>query len=56
MFANCNSLEEINLSSFNTNNVKDMSNIFANCNSLKKINVSSFNTNNVESMSNFLKL
>jgi len=51
LFYECLSLEEINLSSFNTNNVTNMSNMFNGCSSLKEINLSSFNTNNVTDMS-----
>ncbi len=46
MFYTCTSLESINLSSFNTNNVKNMSYMFSCCNSLKSINLSSFKINN----------
>ena len=50
MFARCSSLQSINLSSFNTTNVKDMSRMFCGCGSLRSINLSSFNTTNVEIM------
>ena len=39
MFSRYSSLQSINLSSFNTTNVKDMSLMFAGCLSLKKENV-----------------
>ena len=39
MFWECSSLQSINLSSFNTTNVKDMSLMFSDCSSLKKENV-----------------
>ena len=39
MFSGCSSLQSINLSSFNTTNVKDMSCMFHGCSSLKKENV-----------------
>ena len=39
MFSECSSLQSINLSSFNTTNVKDMSDMFCECSSLKKENV-----------------
>ena len=39
MFSECSSLQSINLSSFNTTNVKNMSCMFAECSSLKKENV-----------------
>ena len=40
-------LTNINLSNFNTNNVKDMSFMFYECSSLTNINLSNFNTINV---------
>ena len=51
MFLGCSSLESIDLSSFNTNNVTNMSCMFCKCSSLKSIDLSSFNTNNVTNMS-----
>ena len=39
MFSGCSSLQSINLSSFNTTNVKDMRCMFYGCSSLKKENV-----------------
>ena len=39
MFSECSSLKSIDLSSFNTTNVKDMSSMFSFCSSLKKRNV-----------------
>ena len=51
MFLFCESLESIDLSSFNTNNVTNMSGMFSVCESLKSIDLSSFNTNNVTDMS-----
>ena len=39
MFSGCLSLETLDLSSFNTTNVKDTSYIFLSCSSLKKENV-----------------
>ena len=47
MFSECNYLTNINLSSFNTQNVIDMSFMFNGCNSIKNINLSTFNTQNV---------
>ena len=49
MFSYCSSLKEINLSSFITNQVTDMSFMY-NCSSLKEINLSSFITNQVTNM------
>jgi len=34
MFGNCNQLIELNVSSFNTSNVKSHSGVFSNCNKL----------------------
>ena len=50
MFSNCPSLKSIDLSSFNSSNVIDMSGMFSVCSSLKSIDLSSFNTNNVSNM------
>ena len=44
MFSGCNSLKNINLSNFNTQNVTDMSAIFYACDSLMDVNLSNFNT------------
>ena len=51
MFANFNQLTELDLSVFDTQNVKWMHQMFQNCNSLKSLNLSSFNTENVSTMS-----
>ncbi len=53
MFSRCSSLQSINLSSFNTTNVEDMSYMFSGCSSLQSINLSSFNVTNVNDM-NFM--
>ena len=39
MFDGCSSLNSINLSNFNTNNVTDMRYMFSGCSSLKKENI-----------------
>jgi surface protein len=44
MFMNCDSLKEINLFKFNTENVNNMSYMFYNCKSLKNLYISNFNT------------
>ena len=49
---NCISLSTLNISNWNTVNVKNMSHLFTNCNSLKSLDLSSFNTSNVNSMDN----
>ena len=51
IFFNCSSLTSLNLSNFNTNNVKYMSGMFCYCSSLTFLNLSNFNTNNVTNMS-----
>ena len=50
MFANCTSLENLDLSSFDASNVSDMYAIFYNCISLKNLNLLSFNTSKVLDM------
>ena len=49
-FELCNNLSNLNLSSFNTANVKDMSSMFSGCSSLIDLDISSFNTANVKDM------
>jgi len=51
MFWDCSSLESIDLSSFDTSKVNDMSSMFNSCSSLESIDLSSFNTSNVNDMS-----
>ena len=55
LFNNCSSLNSLNLSNFNTNNVKYMSFMFCNCSSLNSLNLSNFNTNNVTDMNNMFE-
>ena len=50
MFYCCSSLLSINLSSFNTTDVKHMGGMFLDCSSLKYIDLSQFNTANVKFM------
>ena len=50
MFYECKSLKELNLSNFNTNNVRNMEYIFCGCSSLQELNLSNFNTSNVYNM------
>ena len=50
MFYGCSSLNELNLSNFNTDNVTDMESMFSLCSSLKELNLSNFNTNKVTNM------
>lgn len=50
MFSSCKSLSELDLSSFDTSNVTDMSGLVSYCSALKSINLSGFNTEKVETM------
>lgn len=50
MFSKCESLKELDLSSFNTSNVTNMEYMFEDCKNLKKIDLSSFDTSNVTDM------
>ena len=52
MFFNCSSLIEIDFTSFNSNEVKNLDSMFFGCSSLKNINLSSFNTSHVINMRN----
>ena len=47
MFAQCSSLETLDLSHFNTENVTTMAQMFYGCTKLHGLNISSFNTSNV---------
>ena len=51
MFYGSNSLTNLNLSNFNTQNVNNMSGMFECCTSLTNLNLSNFNTQNVTNMS-----
>ena len=50
MFWECESLTNLNLSNFNTQNVKDIRSMFSYCKSLINLNLSYFNTQNVTDM------
>ena len=50
MFAYCEILTSLDLSSFNTANVTDMYYMFSNCHGLKSLDLGSFNTAKVENM------
>ena len=53
MFRSCHSLTSLDVSNFDTQQVKDMSYMFYNCESLFSIpDISKWNTNNVIDMSN----
>ena len=47
MFYCCENLNNLNLSSFDTKNVSNMSYMFYGCNNLNNLDLSSFDTNNV---------
>ena len=51
MFAECTSLTSINLSNFNTSNIKIFNYLFYNCVKLASLDLSSFDSSNVNSMS-----
>ena len=55
MFSCCCSLTALNLSYFNTNNVKVMRYMFYDSHSLISLNLSNFNTNNVKDMSRMFR-
>ncbi len=50
MFSNCSNLIDLDLNSWDTSNVINMSSMFSNCTSLKKIDIDEWNTSNVTNM------
>ena len=52
MFANSENLTELDLSNFDTTNVKNYMSMFSGCSGLKELNLSSFNFINGESFKN----
>lgn len=50
MFENCKNMKSINLKSFDTSNVTNMSYMFSKCASLESLNLSMFNTKNVTTL------
>ena len=50
MFTSCSGLTSLDLSSFDTSNVTDMSDMFSYCGGLTSLDLSSFDTSNVTSM------
>ena len=48
MFSNCVLLTSLNLSNFNTSNVKNMENMFYSCINLSYINLYNFDESNLE--------
>ena len=51
MFYGCSSLTSLDLSSFNTSKVKNMSSMFEGCSSLTSLDLSGFNTSKITTMS-----
>ena len=47
MFYGCKNWKELNLSNFNTDNVRDMEEMFSACKNLKYLDLYKFNTKNV---------
>ena len=52
MFAFCSSLPSLDLSSFSTSNVTDMSSMFYNCSGLTSLDLRNFNFSNITGYSN----
>ncbi len=50
MFSNCSSLNSLDLSNFNTNNVVNMNSMFSFCSSLELLDLSNFNLDKVIDM------
>ncbi len=50
MFKGCESLKELNLNNFITNNNTDMERLFYKCSSLIELNLNNFNINNIINM------
>ena len=50
MFIRCVRLKSIDLSRFDTSNVKNFQGLFEECNNLKSLNLSNFKTSKVKSM------
>ena len=56
MFYSCKNLSELNLSSFNTNNVSDMSVMFYDCKNLNKIIINKLNIKKFKEEINISKI
>ena len=56
MFYDCENLSELNLSSFNTNNVIYTDEMFTSCNKLNQIIINKLNVNNFKEQINISKL
>ena len=55
MFSECESLEELDVSGFDTGSVEDMGHMFGGCKNLKNLDVSGFNTSSAEDMGAMFK-
>ena len=55
MFCECENLNNLDLSSFNTKNVTNMSWMFYNCENLNNLYLSSFDTENVTDISSIFR-
>ena len=55
MFAGCSCLTSIDISSFKTQKVNDMSYMFKDCSKIKKIDLSEFDTQNANNMEGMFK-
>ena len=53
MFDSCKNLSELNLSSFNTNNVSDMRDMFYYCKNLNLLKINKSNINNFNGLIDF---
>ena len=51
LFFDCQNLIDIDLSNFETDNLKNMSNMFYNCSKIEKLDLSNFDTRRVTNMS-----
>jgi len=55
MFFGCSTLKELNLSSFNIDNVSNLSHMFSYCFSLKELKFPNFNTNNFKDINDIFE-
>ena len=55
VFSRCENLLNLDLSSFNTNNVTTMANMLSQCSKLESVNMNSFNTSNVTKMNSMFQ-
>ena len=55
MFCDCLSLTSLDLSNFDTSNVKYMASMFEGCKSLTTLDLSNFNTSNVKNMASMFE-